>query len=85
MRLNLRKAVCHSILAVGVAAALVTSAAAQDANIRSVTFYTVKPDRSWGFSGRSQGIQRTLGKGRVDSLFLCLAFADRPTHVRARC
>jgi hypothetical protein len=48
MRLNLRKVVCHCILAMGVAAALVPSASAQG-NIRSVTFYTVKPDRVGDF------------------------------------
>ena len=41
MRLNLRGVVCQCILALGVAAALVTSASAQVGNIRSVTFYTV--------------------------------------------
>lgn len=45
---NLRKVLCHCMLAVGVAAALVTSASAQG-NIRSVTFYTVKPDRVGDF------------------------------------
>ena len=63
MRLNLRKAVCHSILAVGVAAALVTSAAAQDANIRSVTFYTVKPDRIGDFQAEIKQYNALLAKG----------------------
>src|SRR5260370_42335054 len=50
MRLNLRGVVCQCILALGVAATLVTSASAQGGNIRSVTFYTVKPDRVGDFN-----------------------------------
>ena len=62
MRLNLRKVVCHCILAVGVAAALVTSASAQG-NIRSVTFYTVKPDRVGDFMAEIKQYNALLAKG----------------------
>ena len=63
MRLNLRKIVCHCILAVGVSAALVASAAAQDANIRSVTFYTVKPDRVGDFQAEIKEYNALFAKG----------------------
>jgi hypothetical protein len=46
---NLKRLVCQWFLALTVAAALVTSASAQRGNIRSVTFYTVKPDRIGDF------------------------------------
>ena len=49
MKRNLRKIVCQSVLAVGVAAGLMASASAQHGNIQSVTFYTVKPDRVGDF------------------------------------
>lgn len=63
MKLNLRKTVCHCILAVGVAAALTTSASAQDGNIRSVTFYTVKPDRVGDFQAEIKQYNALLAKG----------------------
>ena len=62
MRLNLRKALCCSILAMGVAAALGTSASAQG-NIRSVTFYTVKPDRVGDFIAEIKQYNAILAKG----------------------
>jgi hypothetical protein len=62
MRLNLRGVVCHCILAVGVAAALVTSASAQG-NIRSVTFYTVKPDRVGDFQTEIKEYHALKAKG----------------------
>jgi len=62
MRLNLRNVVCHCILAVGVAAALVTSASAQG-NIRSVTFYDVKPDRVGDFQAEIKEYNAVLVKG----------------------
>lgn len=74
MRLNLRKAVCCSIFAVGIAAALVTSAAAQG-NIRSVTFYTVKPDRIGDFLAEIKQYNALLEKGgstRQYSMWLSL-------------
>jgi len=61
MRLNLRKVVCHCILAVGVAAALVASASAQG-NIRSVTFYSVKPDRVSDFQAESSNTTHSWQK-----------------------
>jgi hypothetical protein len=49
MRSILRRVVCQCAFAMVVVAALVTSASAQDGNIRSVTLYTVKPDRVGDF------------------------------------
>src|ERR1035437_6904349 len=74
MRLNLRKLVCHCILAVGVAAALVTSASAQG-NIRSVTFYTVKPDRIADYQAEIKEYNAVKAKGgstRYDSVWVSL-------------
>jgi len=74
MRLNLRKVVCHCILAVGVAAALVASASAQG-NIRSVTFYSVKPDRVSDFQAEIKQYNALLAKGgstRYNSVWLSL-------------
>jgi hypothetical protein len=62
MRLNLRKLVCHSIMAAGFATALVAPAAAQG-NIRSVTFYTVKPDRIGDFQAEIKEYNAVLAKG----------------------
>lgn len=62
MSLNLRNAVCCSILAVGLAAALGTSAVAQG-NIRSVTFYTVKGDRVGDFLAEIKQYNALLAKG----------------------
>jgi hypothetical protein len=62
MRLNLRQAVCHCILAVGVATALGTSASAQG-NIRSVTFYNVKPDRIGDFLAEIKSYNALMAKG----------------------
>jgi hypothetical protein len=63
MRSNLRKVVCRCILAVGVAAALATSASAQAGNIRSVTFYTIKPDRIGDFQAEVKEYNAVLAKG----------------------
>ncbi len=62
MRLNLQAVVSRCVLAVGVAAALTTSAAAQG-NIRSVTFYTVKPDRIGDFQAEVKEYIAVLAKG----------------------
>jgi len=48
MGLNLRRIVCQCVLALTFAA-LAASADAQGGNIRSITFYTVKPDRIGDF------------------------------------
>src|SRR5260370_38383088 len=63
MRLNLRGVVCQCILALGVAATLVTSASAQGGNIRSVTFYTVKPDRIGDFYAEITAYNALKAKG----------------------
>ena len=46
-----------------VVAALVTSASAQDGNIRSVTLYTVKPDRVGDFQAEIKEYNAVLAKG----------------------
>ena len=63
MTLSLRKVVCLCILALGFAAALVTSASAQQGNIQSVTFYTVKPDRIGDFLAEIKEYNALLAKG----------------------
>ena len=63
MRLNLRGVVCQCILAFGVVATLVTSASAQGGNIRSVTFYTVKPDRIGDFYAEITAYNALKAKG----------------------
>jgi hypothetical protein len=59
----LRKVVCGSIFAVGLASALVTSASAQRGNIQSVTFYTVKPDRVGDFQAEIKEFNALYAKG----------------------
>ena len=74
MKLNLRKAVCQCILAAGVAAAVGLSASAQG-NIRSVTFYTVKPDRIGDFEAEIKQYNALLAKGgstRTYSMWISL-------------
>ena len=74
MRLMLREVVCHRILAVRVAAALATAASAQG-NIRTVTFYTVKPDRIGDFQAEIKQYNAVLAKGgstRYNSVWLSL-------------
>jgi hypothetical protein len=83
MSLNLRKLVCHCILAVGVAATLVASASAQG-NIRAVTFYTVKPDRIGDFQAEIKQYNALLAKGgstRYNSVWLALTGSR--TYARA--
>ena len=63
MRLNLRGVVCQCVLALGVAATLVTSASAQGGNIRSVTFYAVKPDRVGDFYAEITAYNAMKAKG----------------------
>jgi hypothetical protein len=63
MTLSLRKIVCQCILALGVAAALATSATAQRGNIESVTFYTVKPDRIGDFLAEIKEYNALMAKG----------------------
>jgi len=63
MGLNLRKLVCQCLLASAVAATLVTCASAQRGNIRSVTFYTVKPDRIGDFQAEIKEFNALYAKG----------------------
>lgn len=71
---NPGKLVTKFILAAAVAASLLTSASAQ-ANIRSVTFYTVKPDRLSDFQAHIKEYQALLAKGgsvRYSTVWLSL-------------
>jgi quinol monooxygenase YgiN len=63
MTLSLRKVVCLCILTLGFAAALVTSASAQQGTVQSVTFYTVKPDRIGDFLAEIKEYDALLAKG----------------------
>jgi hypothetical protein len=63
MKLNLRGVVCQCVFALVVAAAFATSAAAQTANIRSVTFFTVKPDRIGDFQAEIKEYNTLYAKG----------------------
>ena len=58
---------CHGIAAMLLAAAaLVTPASAQDATIRSVTFYTLKPDRIGDFQAEIKEYNAILAKAGSD-------------------
>ena len=84
MRLNLRKLVCHSIVAAGLAAALVAPAAAQG-NIRSVTFYTVKPDRIGDFMAEIKEYNAVLAKGGSAQYYsMWLSQTGPRTYARAQ-
>jgi len=63
MTLHLRKVVCSAVLALGVTAALATSASAQGRNIQSITFYTVKPDRVGDFQAEIKELNALAAKG----------------------
>jgi hypothetical protein len=63
MTSHLRKVVCSSILALGVAAGLTASASAQQGTIQSVTFYTVKPDRVGDFQAEIKEFNAIYAKG----------------------
>jgi hypothetical protein len=75
MGLNLRKLVCQSVLALAVAAALITTADAQSNNIRSITFYTVKPDRIGDFQAEIKeynAINTKAGSTHYNSVWVSL-------------
>ncbi len=75
MRSILGRVVCQCVFAMAVAAALVTSASAQDGNIRSVTLYTVKPDRIGDFQAEVKEYNAVLAKGgstRYNSVWVSL-------------
>lgn len=74
MALNPGKLICRCILALAVAASLLTSASAQG-NIRSVTFYTVKPDRASDFQAHIKEYNAVMAKGgseRYNSMWLSI-------------
>ena len=74
MTLNLKTIVRRCTVAVAFAASLVTCASAQ-ANIRSVTFYTVKPDRNSDFQSHIKEYNALMAKGgseRYSSVWLSL-------------
>lgn len=75
MGLNLRRLVCQCVLALTVAVALVTSAHAQPGNIRSITFYTVKPDRIGDFQAEIKefnALYAKAGATTYDSVWVSL-------------
>lgn len=75
MRSILRKVVCQCVFAMAVVAALASSAFAEDGNIRSVTLYTVKPDRVGDFQAEIKEYNAVLAKGgstRYGSAWLSL-------------
>jgi hypothetical protein len=83
MRLNLRRLVCHSIVAVGVAAAL--GAASAQGNIRSVTFYTVKADRIGDFMAEIKEYNAVLAKGGSAQYYsMWLSQTGPRTYARAQ-
>jgi hypothetical protein len=66
---------CHCVLAVSAFAALATSASAQTGNIRSVTIYTVKPERVSDFQAEIKqyiAIEAKGGSGDYYSMWLSL-------------
>jgi len=76
---------CHCICAMVItAAALVTPAAAQDGNIRSVTFYSVKPDRVSDFQAEIKAYNALLaksGSAYYSSTWVSLTGAHEYAHV----
>ena len=75
MELNLKKIVCQCVFALTVAAALVTSAFAQQGNIQTVAFYTIKPDRVGDFQAAVKeynAVYAKAGSTRYSSLWLSL-------------
>jgi hypothetical protein len=84
MRSILSRVVCQCIFAMAVAAALVTPAFAQDGNIRSITFYTVKPDRIGDFQAEIKEYDAILVKGgseRYASTWVSLTGPREYAHV----
>jgi hypothetical protein len=78
---------CHFITATMLvsAATLVTPARAQDGNIRSITFYTVKPDRVGDFQAEIKEYNAILAKAgsdRYSSMWVNLAGAHEYARVQ---
>jgi len=84
MKLNARKVVCQCMLALGVAAALVTSASAQQGTIQSVTFYTVKPDRVGDFQAEIKELNALYAKGgSTNYASMWVSLTGQRVYVRA--
>ncbi len=66
MRSILKRVVCQCILAMAVVATLASSAFAEAANIRSVTLYTIKPDRVGDFQAAVKEFDAILLKAGSD-------------------
>ena len=82
-----RRVLCLCIFAMAVfaAATLVTPASAQDGNIRSVTFYTVKPDRVGDFMAEIKEYNAILAKAgsdRYSSMWVGLTGAHEYARVQ---
>ena len=75
MKANLRRIVCQCAFALTVAAALVTSAFAQQGKIQMVSFYTIKPDRVGDFQAAVKeynAVYAKAGSTRYSSVWLSL-------------
>src|SRR5580693_104112 len=75
MRSIRKGVVCQCALAMAVVAALASSAFAQDGNIRSVTLYTVKPDRVGDFQAEIKewiAVKAKGGSERYNSVWMSL-------------
>ncbi|MFZ0337974.1 MAG: hypothetical protein WAL45_08075 [Terracidiphilus sp.] len=82
-----RRVLCLCVFAMAVfaAATLVTPASAQDGNIRSVTFYTVKPDRVGDFMAEIKEYNAILAKAgsdRYSSMWVGLTGAHEYARVQ---
>ncbi len=81
-----RKVLCLCIFAIAIAAvALGSPAFAQDANIRSVTFYTVKPDRVGDFQAEIKEYNAILAKAgstRYSSMWASLTGPNEYVRVQ---
>jgi len=79
-----RGILCPCICTIVFAATLVTSASAQDGNIRSVTFYTVKPDRASDFQAEIKAYNALLAKSSTthySSTWMSLTGPHEYAHV----
>ena len=82
-----RRVLCLCVFAMAVfaAATLVTPASAQEGNIRSVTFYTVKPDRVGDFQAEIKEYNAILAKAgsdRYSSMWVGLTGAHEYARVQ---
>lgn len=75
MKFNLKQLICHCLFALTVVAALATSAFAQQGNIQTVTFYTIKPERVGDFQAAVKeynAVYAKAGSTRYNSVWLSL-------------